>query len=50
MLEAIGREKRIKRWRREWKLELIETDNPQWRDLSEGWFEAPKGPTSWTQR
>jgi putative endonuclease len=31
--EAIAREKRIKRWRRVWKLHLIERDNPQWRDL-----------------
>jgi putative endonuclease len=31
--EAISREKRIKRWRRAWKLNLIETDNPNWRDL-----------------
>lgn len=30
---AIGREKRIKRWRREWKLDLIEKSNPEWRDL-----------------
>ncbi|RDZ28385.1 GIY-YIG nuclease family protein [Lysobacter silvisoli] len=30
---AILREKRIKSWRRAWKLELIETHNPQWRDL-----------------
>jgi len=30
---AIQREKRIKRWLRKWKLELIERDNPQWRDL-----------------
>jgi putative endonuclease len=30
---AIAREKSIKRWRRAWKLELIEKDNPQWRDL-----------------
>ena len=29
---AIVREKRIKRWRREWKIALIETDNPEWRD------------------
>ncbi|MDQ0510431.1 GIY-YIG nuclease family protein [Ancylobacter amanitiformis] len=29
---AILREKRIKRWRREWKITLIETDNPEWRD------------------
>ena len=31
--EAIRREKRIKRWRREWKLALIESGNPQWHDL-----------------
>lgn len=31
--EAILREKRIKKWRRTWKLELIERDNPQWLDL-----------------
>jgi len=33
ILEAIAREKRIKRWRRAWKLELIESTNPDWRDL-----------------
>ncbi len=33
VLEAIAREKTIKRWRRAWKLALIETDNPTWRDL-----------------
>jgi putative endonuclease len=32
---AILREKRIKKWRRAWKLPLIERDNPQWRDLYE---------------
>lgn len=31
--EAILREKRIKRWRRKWKLDLIEAQKPQWRDL-----------------
>ena len=30
---AIAREKRIKRWRRAWKLALIEAANPDWRDL-----------------
>lgn len=30
---AIAREKRIKRWRRAWKLELIEERNPDWVDL-----------------
>jgi putative endonuclease len=34
-LEAIAAEKRIKRWRRAWKLKLIEAINPQWRDLYE---------------
>jgi putative endonuclease len=32
---AIGREKLIKRWRRAWKLALIEAENPQWLDLYE---------------
>jgi putative endonuclease len=30
---AIAREKEIKKWRRAWKVELIEKDNPDWRDL-----------------
>ncbi len=34
MEAAITREKRIKKWRRAWKLELIEENNPEWRDLS----------------
>jgi putative endonuclease len=32
---AIAREKRLKRWRREWKFALIEAENPEWRDLWE---------------
>ncbi len=32
--EAITREKQIKKWRRAWKLELIEAVNPEWTDLS----------------
>ena len=32
---AILREKKLKRWKREWKLELIEEDNPRWLDLYE---------------
>lgn len=31
--EAIRREKEIKKWRRDWKIALIEADNPDWRDL-----------------
>jgi len=33
MLEAIAREKAIKGWRRQWKIKLIESVNPEWRDL-----------------
>jgi putative endonuclease len=33
--EAIGREKQLKRRKRDWKIELIERDNPEWRDLSD---------------
>ena len=32
---CIEHEKRLKRWRREWKFALIERHNPDWRDLSE---------------
>lgn len=33
--EAIVREKRIKKWNRQWKINLIEEKNPGWRDLYE---------------
>lgn len=33
MMSAITREKQIKKWNRAWKLELIEKQNPDWRDL-----------------
>ena len=32
---AIAREKQLKKWRRAWEIELIERDNPEWRDLAE---------------
>ncbi|MGB0576785.1 MAG: GIY-YIG nuclease family protein [Alphaproteobacteria bacterium] len=35
MRDAIQREKNIKHWSRQWKLELIEKSNPEWRDLYE---------------
>ena len=35
MESAILREKRIKRWSRAWKYDLIHKDNPTWRDLAE---------------
>ena len=31
--DAITREKQMKRWKREWKIELIESVNPEWKDL-----------------
>ena len=34
-LAAIAREKEIKKWRREWKIKLIERTNPEWVDLFE---------------
>jgi len=35
MESAIAHEKQLKNWLRKWKLELIETANPRWRDLAE---------------
>ncbi len=32
-LSAISREKQLKKWNREWKLQLIESKNPEWIDL-----------------
>jgi putative endonuclease len=36
--QAIEREKEIKGWRREKKIRLIESMNPDWEDLSRDWF------------
>ena len=33
--EAIRREKQLKKWNRDWKIELIEKDNADWNDLSD---------------
>jgi putative endonuclease len=33
MVEAIEREKELKKWRRAWKITLVEEANPGWRDL-----------------
>jgi len=43
MESAIQREKRVKKWNRAWKLELIEKDNPDWRDLAEDFGFGPIG-------
>ncbi|HET7708968.1 MAG TPA: GIY-YIG nuclease family protein [Sphingomicrobium sp.] len=34
MAEAIAREKQLKRWHRQWKINLIESENPDWHDLA----------------
>ena len=38
MAAAIAREKQIKGWMRAKKVALIESQNPEWGDLAEGWF------------
>jgi len=35
--DAIHREKRLKKWNRQWKIDLIETDNPGWREIALNW-------------
>jgi len=35
--DAIKREKNLKKWKREWKINLIIKDNPQWQDLATDW-------------
>lgn len=35
IIEARSREHSLKRWRRSWKFDLIEKDNPDWRDLGD---------------
>jgi putative endonuclease len=34
--DAIVREKQLKKWRRAWKIDLIEKTNPEWNDLFDG--------------
>lgn len=36
--EALLREKRLKKWKRDWKIALIEKNNPNWKDLYESLF------------
>jgi putative endonuclease len=38
LTEAILRERRIKRWRRGWKIALIENENPGWEDVGRNFF------------
>ena len=37
--EAIEREKNMKKWKRDWKIKLIEKENNKWLDLAEGWYD-----------
>jgi putative endonuclease len=46
VLNAIDREKQIKRWRRAKKIWLIEQTNPTWADLSEVWRKETAGPST----
>ncbi|TBX71366.1 GIY-YIG nuclease family protein [Flavobacterium silvisoli] len=36
--DAIDREKQLKKWNRQWKINLIEAENKDWKDLSENWI------------
>ena len=38
MEAAIAREKQLKNWKREWKNELVEKQNPKWLDLNVEWI------------
>lgn len=33
VIDAIAREKQLKNWHRQWKINLIESENPEWEDL-----------------
>ena len=44
MSYAIAREKQLKNWRREWKINLINGVNPEWRDLAVGLGFEPMAP------
>jgi len=43
---AIAREKQLKNWHRDWKINLIEAGNPNWDDLAVAWNLAPPLPPS----
>ncbi len=36
--DALLKEKQIKKWKRAWKIRLVEEESPNWEDLSEEWF------------
>ncbi len=37
--QAIERENNLKKWKRAWKLKLIEKENPNWNDLAKDWYD-----------
>jgi Predicted endonuclease containing a URI domain len=36
--DAILREKQLKKWKRQWKIDLVEKDNSDWNDLASDWY------------
>lgn len=53
MPAAIAREKQLKRWRREWKLNLIECEKPDWNGLAIDWgsnLSPPVRTTGWMRK
>lgn len=48
--DAIAREKELKRYRRKWKLELINKHNPFWNDISNDWGVGGLGSHIFTRR
>ena len=44
MTAAITREKQLKRWHRQWKINLLESENPDWHDLAPGLGLPPLAP------
>ena len=46
MQEAINFEKRLKNWKRDWKIDMIDKHNPEWEDLSANWYESTDSGSS----
>ncbi len=45
-MDAIRREKQLKNWHREWKINLIRQQNPDFRDLAANWYDKGDPETS----
>ena len=46
MYDSIRREKQLKNWRRDWKISLIEEENPEWEDILSEHNDVTRGPES----